>query len=157
MEVLNKHWQLRNGVFKLSQWHQSDDEAEKHNVDDILVAPVCSRGARKLAMANFPTASVWTLETLPGRKQAFLPWPYCEADIDLAKAWRERLEDRRRRPSKDAVTAACNRDRSVTNAVMREDGFAAIADRIEDSLQLLPEQVAAARAVIKKFLHADER
>lgn len=162
MEVLAENWELRNGVFKLSQWHITDDKAEKHTVDDLLVAPVCSRGSRKLAMTNFPSATVWTLATLTAfaamngnaRKPAFLPWPYCEVDMALAEAWRERLADRRSRPSKNAVDVACNRDRSLSNAVLRDDGFAAIAGRVEDSQQLLPEQVAAARAVIEKFLAA---
>jgi len=153
MEVLSEHWELRNGVFKLSQWDKSDDDAEKHEVDDLLLAPVCSRGTRKLAMENFPAATVCTLATLADRQAAFLPWPYCEADVGLAQAWRECLADRRRRASKAAaVAAACNRDRFLSNAVLREDGFAAIADRVEDSLQLSTEQVDAARTIIQKLI-----
>ena len=29
-QVLAENWELRNGVFKLSQWHITDDKAEKH-------------------------------------------------------------------------------------------------------------------------------
>ena len=72
----------------------------RSEVDDIVLGQTVSRGSRRLASENFPTAAVWTLQSLaaalagappklPAEAPALVPFPYKEEDVALAQQWRQ--------------------------------------------------------------------